>query len=306
MQIQFQSISGTPVFGKIWAEVAQPKGVLQIIHGMSEHIDRYQEFALWLNQHGFIVGGHDHLGHGKTGRQAGQLGYFCEEGPTALIRDSQMMTEQLSQRYPQLPIILLGHSMGSFILRNVLQQPVNANVCGAILMGTGGRRKELALAQKLVQLPAKLAPTTVNQLLQELVFGSFQYYFPESSKNAWLSANHENVRTYEADPNSGFVFTNNGFATLFSLIMQGTEKGWGQKVPMIPYLVISGAQDPVGNMGKGPIETAKDLRDSKHHVRLQLYPEYRHEILNENHHELVYRDILAWMNQTLDQTQKSL
>ncbi|MDA9472374.1 alpha/beta fold hydrolase [Enterococcus sp. 5H] len=288
-----------------WQPVAKPIGTVQIIHGMAEYIERYKEFAEYLTGLGYVVVGHDHLGHGES--SASGTGYFGKGDSVKLVlQDIDYVNVWIERHYPELPHFMLGHSMGSFALRNYLQlyQP---NISGAILMGTGKRAAMLSFGLSVTSILNKTAPNTTNEWLDQLTFGDYSKRFPENGRFNWLSKNQENVSNYEADHRMGFTFTNNGFYTLFSLVDGATRKNWAHNVEQeLPFLIISGEQDPVGDFGRGPRKVAKELNEA--HVKdisLVLFRELRHEILFESEKLEVYKTISQWLNKRLNSNDKS-
>jgi len=274
-----------------------PKAVVQLIHGMAEHIQRYDEFARFLNQLGFAVIGHDHLGHGESVQPSAPIyGFFGEQGPENVVTDIHQVKQWAVNRYPQLPYFMMGHSMGSFALRNYLQDyPVT--VQGVIFMGTGTSPLPLTAALPFIKKMAEKQPKKPAPFIDKLAFGSFSKKFPEASSFNWLSKNQANVADYENDPLMGFVFTNNGFATLFSLVKRANQKNWYQAIPKeLPILIISGAEDPVGDFSKGPAKIQKQLKHAGfQHVTLRLFPTLRHEILLETEKATVFQEIGHWL-----------
>lgn len=278
-----------------------PKAILQVVHGMAEYIERYHEFAEFLNRHNILVVGHDHLGHGQSVSQDDpHYGYFSEGDSMAhLIADTYQVTTKVKADYPQTPYFILGHSMGSFITRNYLKSYSN-EVNGAIIMGTGGPVLASQLVRPLTFLLNHYIPTKPNISLDSLAFGAFGDSFPDKEQPMnWLSLNQTNVTNYLADPLLGFTFTNNGFHTLFKLSGQANKRNWYKTIRKdLPILLISGEDDPVGQFGKGPANIAGELMNKGFkEVNLILYPKLRHEILNEESRHLVMRDIAAWLNE---------
>ncbi|MGC6770197.1 alpha/beta fold hydrolase [Enterococcus sp. LJL51] len=285
-----------------WKPKQQPIGIVQLIHGMAEYIERYTEFAEYLTRLGYLVVGHDHLGHGKSvDSKEPQHGYFGK-GRTEqiLIEDIDQVRQWTLGRYPELPYFMLGHSMGSFALRNYLQSH-HESVSGVVLMGTGTGSAAIPAALSITTGLNKLQPKKVNQWLDELAFGSFSKHFPEESRFNWLSKNQLNVQQYEEDALTGFTFTNNGFHTLFQLIHKANRSGWAERLPKnLSVLVISGEEDPVGGYGKGVRKVAKTLSSSGiKDVSLALFTELRHEILFEDEKEQVYGAISSWLARQL-------
>ncbi|WP_430598133.1 alpha/beta fold hydrolase [Enterococcus sp. AZ177] len=286
-----------------WEPTCEAIGTVQIIHGMAEYIERYHDFAKYLNDVGFVVVGHDHLGHGESVlHDQPKHGYFGKGEPvTFVLDDIHQVEEWIGENFPNLPHFMLGHSMGSFALRNYLQL-YRSEISGAIFMGTGKNAAMLSLALSLTKGLNLTAPEKQNKWLDHMAFGSFSKQFPEESRFNWLSRNQENVKEYENDPLTGFTFTNNGFYTLFRLVDGANREGWAQNIDQdLPILVISGEQDPVGDFGKGARKVAKELDEAGiKDVSLVLFAELRHEILLENEKTEVYKAIGAWLQKRLD------
>ena len=276
------------------------KATLLIVHGMAEHSGRYADFAQFLADHGIAVATYDHLGHGKTVKTQADLGFFADEHPMqSLLKDVIVMADQLQARHPEVPHFVMGHSMGSFIVRNVLKHHAH-RFAGAILMGSADANpltKVLVPANKLL---AKVAPKTPNPVFATVmnkVLNSKLKNRQSDSEFAWLSQNPEAIADYEADPLTGFDFTNNGFMTLFCLMDTGLNKHWAATIPKdFPMLFISGEDDPIGNMGRGIRRIVTRLNQQNFsNVDIQLYPNMRHEPLHEKDHQTVYQDILEWI-----------
>ncbi|WP_321386996.1 alpha/beta hydrolase [uncultured Enterococcus sp.] len=282
-----------------WEPKEQPKAVVQLIHGMAEYIERYNEFAEYLTALGYLVVGHDHLGHGKSVNQdLPQHGYFGK-GDTAqhVIDDIERVRARTAEDYPEMPYFMLGHSMGSFALRCYLQKYV-VPLAGVVLMGSGTGSTVIPTALSITVGLNRLQPKKVNHLLDDLAFGSFSKKFPEPGRFNWLSKNQENVRNYEEDELTGFTFTNNGFHTLFQLIHGANRKGWSDDIPKeLPILLISGEKDPVGGYGKGVRKLAKTLDTSgTKDLSMVLFTELRHELLFEVEKQQVFEKIGMWFN----------
>lgn len=287
----------TPLHVCAWNYVKEPRGVVQLIHGMTEYIERYAYFAQYLNKLGFIVVGHDHLGHGASVDPDEPIyGFFGENGVKTLLSDIDQVKQWAQTNYPNVPYFMLGHSMGSFALRTYLQvYPVD--IQGAIFMGTGTQPKGLTLAYPLIKRMAKVKPKTTGTVINKMAFASYNKPFKEASPFSWLSKNPENLRRYEADPKLGFTFTLNGFETLFALVSRANQKNWMAPIPKtLPILIISGAEDPVGDFGKGPKKIAKDLEENGFYdVTLNLFDTLRHEILLEKEFQEVVDRIEDWL-----------
>lgn len=277
------------------------RGVVQIVHGMSEYVERYEEFAEFLTSRGFVVTGDDHLGHGKSVPEGGNFGYFCEQDPaTVVVRDVHRLKKMTQELYPQVPYVIVGHSMGSFILRNYLCKYATG-ISGAVIMGTGMPSKALLLASKATAAVIRLfcGDRHVSGFINRACFGSYNKRVENPvSENAWLSANRSNVERYDEDPMCGFVFTVNGFRTLFELIDRLHKKENLAQIPAdLPIFMISGAEDPVGDYGAGVQAAYDSLTEAGlKNVEKKLYEGDRHELLNEDDRETVMQDICDWID----------
>lgn len=285
-------------------EAEKPVCIFQVVHGMAEHIERYDEFARFLAQKGILVVGDDHLGHGKSVPEGGTYGYFCkEDAANVLVRDEHRLKKMMQEQYPGVPYLIMGHSMGSFIVRNYLFN-YGSGVGGAVIVGTGMQSKFTLLAARTVTAIQKLflGPKHVGRFIDKASFGKFNDRFRPVRTNAdWLSRNEENVDRYLADPMCGFVFTLNGFAALFQLIRNCYDVEKIEKMPkQLPILLLSGADDPVGNYGKS-VETVYHsyLEHGMQNVQMKLYEKDRHELLNEVDREQVYGEIYRWILQRI-------
>ncbi|OXL23565.1 lysophospholipase [Psychrobacter sp. DAB_AL32B] len=268
---------------------------------MAEHSGRYADFAQFLADHGIAVATYDQLGHGKTVKSAKDLGFFGHEHPVqSLLKDVIIMADSLKARHPTVPHFVMGHSMGSFIVRNVLKHHAR-DFTGAILMGTADANPLTKVLLPVNKLLAKAAPKKPNTILANAmnkVLNSKLNNRISSSQFAWLNEDPAAVEAYEADPLNGFTFTNNGFMTLFTLMEAGLNKNWATTIAKdFPILFISGENDPIGDMGRGIRKIASRL-EKQHfsNVSAQLYPHMRHEPLHEKNNNVVYQDILDWLN----------
>ena len=275
-------------------------GVVQIIHGMAEYVERYAEFAQFLTEKGFVVTGEDHLGHGGSVGENG-CGYFCEQDPaTVVVRDVHRLKKLTQQIYPYVTYIILGHSMGSFILRNYLYR-YGTGISGAVIMGTGMQPGPMLMAAKAVAAVNKafFGSRHVSRFLDGLAFGSYNKRFaPARTDKDWFSRDTAVVDRYIEDPKCGFIFTVNGFQTLFELIHRCQKPENLQKIPEgLPVLIISGEEDPVGAYGEGVRKTAQAMEKSgMKRLTVRLYPAYRHELLNELERITVMEEIYDWIN----------
>jgi len=286
------------IFARIYYPEGTPKGILQLAHGMAEHIDRYDEFAKILCAQGYIFAANDHAGHGRSLKDEAHKGYFAaEDGWTAVVEDLREFRGILKAEYPELPYILMGHSMGSFLARTYAARYPD-EMDALIISGTSGKNPVLGIAKWLAAREIKKrGAMTPSLLLNKLAFGSYNKQFkPERTGFEWLTTVESIVDAYVADPLCGFPFTAAGFRDLFNGLGEVSESAWAGKVPNVPILVFSGDCDPVGANGKGVREVADALITSGHDVKLKLYPGCRHEMLNEACKEEVFGDILNFLS----------
>lgn len=282
----------------------RPVAVLQIIHGMAEYIERYEETAKFFTDRGFVVTGNDHLGHGKSVEEGGKYGYFCPGDPaTVVVRDVHRLKKMTQSMYPGVPYFILGHSMGSYILRNYLCR-YGAGIQGAVIMGTGMPPGALIAAAKAAAALQGLfcGGAHVSRLLDKMAFGDYNKHIADLRTDVdWLSCDEENVDRYKADPLCGFVFTVNGFRTVFELISRIQKTENLEKIPKeLPLFFVAGTGDPVGDYGEG-VKRAYDSLDDvgMEHLALKLYEGDRHEILNEADGKQVMQDIYDWIRPKL-------
>lgn len=280
------------------------RGVVQIVHGMAEYVERYEEFARFLTECGYVVTGEDHMGHGKSVGKDGKFGYFCEQDPaTVLVRDVHRLKKATQAEFPDVPYIIMGHSMGSFITRNYMLR-YGTGISAAIIMGTGMQPKVLIAASKAIAGIQQVfcGSEHVSKLLDRLAFGNYNKKIKDVKTPAdWLSRDNKKVEQYVADPLCGFVFTVNGFRTLFELISRLHKPENLEKIPKtLPVLVVSGTADPVGDYGKGVQKAYASLKGvGLENVRLKLFEGARHELLNETNRDEVMQYICNWIEETV-------
>lgn len=293
-----------PVAGHLWFDPqTPPKAVVQISHGMAEYLLRYRDFAEYLVEQGFAVCGNDHLGHGETSGTQYPDGFFApKNGRFYVLRDLYTMCQLAKKRWPGVPYILFGHSMGSFYARWFVESYPSA-VDAAVFCGTAGKNPAAGAAILLTDIiQAFKGAQYRSPLCNQLAFGSYLKRIPDAkSPNAWLSVSEENVLRYDADPKCGFLFTVSAFHELTSILQHVNTQEWVNSVPkQLPILLIAGAEDPVGNYGAGPQEVAQRLQAAGvQSVQLTLYDGLRHEILNEACCAQIYAEIAAWCKQAV-------
>lgn len=282
----------------------KPIAILQIAHGMVEFIDRYDGFAEYLCSKGFLVTGNDHIGHGGSVNSEEDWGYFGDNGNRHLLDDMHELTKIIRKEYPGLPYFLLGHSMGSFYARQYLGEYGN-ELKGAIIMGTGFEplfkvKSGMALCKMIA---AFRGWRHRSDLVNDIAFGSYGRKFePLRTRADWLSKDEAIVDWYVDEPRCSFKFTLNGYYEMFKGIARLHDKKLLAKVPKdLPILLVSGQDDPVGSFGKEVEAAAKSLRDAGvKNVEIKLYPNDRHEILNETDKEVVYVDLYRWLDNLIE------
>lgn len=272
------------------------KAVVQISHGMAEHAARYLRFAEYLCAHGFAVVLHDHIGHGKSVSSPEMLGYFGEHGEQYFIEDMKTVTDWAKKEYPELPLLLLGHGMGSLIARKYTAQ-YGSLLAGAVYSGTSGSNPALGFGLLLCDMLIKIKGAKHrSRLLDKIAFGAYNKKTEKRTPCDWASRDEKEVDKFIADPLCGYMYTVSGMQALFLTVREISKDSWYASVPKnLPILLISGSMDPIGNYGKGVQEVYRRLKDTDHrNVQIKLYDGARHEILNETNREEVFRDILSF------------
>ena len=288
-----------------WKPEGEVRAVLQICHGMVEYIKRYDEFAQFLCEKGFYVVGNDHLGHGKSVQSKSEYGFFEKKyGNACVLGDIHTLRQRTVKKYPEMPYFILGHSMGSSLLRQYIQMYGNG-LSGVVLMGvvTDHRRSSLLFVKQLCRLMAAVRGWHYrSRMVDELVTGSFNKKFkPSVTRADWITSDKEHLDAYVTDPLCSFMFTVNAYYSMMAGMLGMQKKENISMIPKsLPVLFVSGAEDPVGNFGKGvrkvcEIYKSAGLRD----VSLKLYEGDRHEILNETNREQVYQELYEWFEEKL-------
>ncbi len=299
-EIRFRSSDSVRmVKGWIYAPKDNIKGIVQISHGMCEHIGRYRHFINDLTKQGYIVCGHDHIGHGESSAPE-EYGYFGEKkGYRNLVFDLHYMSLIAKKEYPDLPLFLFGHSMGSFVARLYLSKYSN-ELSGVILCGTSGPNALLPTALAACRSVIALkGPLYRSPMLDRLAFGAFnQKILPVRTSNDWLTRKESAVDDYLKDPKCTFIFTASGYHDLFEMISLINQPSWYQTLDCrLPVFLISGDMDPVGNYGKGIWKVFRSMEDAGvQDVTMTLYPQARHELLNELNYDEVLSDIVQWLD----------
>lgn len=294
---------GCSIHALEWAPEGPPRGIVHLVHGISEHIGRYDETARFLAEHGFLVCGEDHLGHGRTVTD-GSYGFFApENGWTLAARDVRALRKLEGARHPNLPYFLLGHSMGSFLTRTYLiLWP--GTVSGAVLMGTGQEPAPLvALGKRISALECRrLGPRGVSPLVHTLSLGAYNRRFrPSRTPSDWLSRDPAEVDAFLADP----LCQSRPTVSLVRDMMGGLQliarrDQLARMDPSVPVCFLSGQEDPVGGMGRGVEQVVRMFQDAGcRDLSLHLYPGARHELFHEQNRREVWADLLDWLEDRL-------
>lgn len=288
----------------LWQPDAQsvaPRGIVQIVHGMAEHIDRYEPFACYLVSQGFVVCANDHAGHGKSVQDENDLGHLpVEGGNDVLIEDVHELRCMTAARFAStVPYVMFGHSMGSFVTRCYLTRH-GEGLAAAVLCGTGQQPRPLARAGNMLSrlIAAFRGERHRSAFIDSLGAGSFGKAIADARTEVdWISTDSAVVDAYIADPACGQMFTVGGYASLTALTLEATDTARARLVPHeVPLLFVAGAQDPVGECGAGVRRAVDEYRTAGvMSVDLKLYDGMRHEILNEPGKEGVYADIERWL-----------
>ena len=298
-EFYFDSHGAGKIRCRSWLPQGAPRAVVQLVHGIAEHVDRYDGFARFLTEQGFAVVAEDHMGHGKSINGEGIRGYFHGGWFTA-VADTHHLLELTREAYPGIPYILFGHSMGSFMARTILCKYPDSGITAAIICGTGWQ-PTLALPAliKAADLIGKRSGETVpSKALEAMAFGSYNKRVERKRTVCdWLTRDNAVVDAYMADPLCGFTPSAGLFRDMLSGIryIQKPENLNAMKKDL-PVFFIAGGDDPVGSYGKGVQKAAEAFRQAgMQDVTVKLYPLCRHEILNEINKEEVCQDILSWI-----------
>lgn len=274
----------------------QPTGILQLVHGMAEHRERYHDFMNFCAEQGLVVIIHDHRGHGASVKSPEDYGYFYENGLEGIIEDVYQVTKYVRERFPDLPLTLFGHSMGSLVVRCYIKK-YDAEIDGLVVCGSPSKRLGSGVGLQVAKILKHIQGEHYrSQFVNDLSFGGYTKKFPgEKSINSWIVSDPAVVEAYDADERDGFVFTLNGFEVLFGLMQQAySKKGWAMNNPGMPILFIAGAEDPCIIDEKHFQEAVNFLRERGYNnVLSKLYPGMRHEILNEVGKQQVWQDVVA-------------
>lgn len=300
--LSFLSSDGTTTcIGDLWLPEATPLGIVQIIHGMVEHFRCYDHVAKVFTEAGYMVCGIDQLGHGRTTPNPDKRGVFDHlHGASQLIEDQHLLRTLISERYPKLPYIVLGHSMGSFVARGYISR-YGQGLAGAVIMGTAWTGIA-RVSKPFMRVIARFHGWDYRSaFVDSLGAGGYNKRFEGTGAQTgyeWLSSDPARPLAYAADPDCGWMFSISGYYTIANLLDEIQDKAALARIPHeLAILILSGEEDPVGNNGKGPKKLFDVLRQAGlNKVELKLYPGARHELHNERNRAQVFADIIAFLN----------
>lgn len=280
------------------------RAVVQISHGMVEYIERYEEFAKFLTDRGFLVVGHDHAGHGKSAEKEEDFGYFGNYGnnpSNVLVRDMHKLRTKIQNENQGIPYFMLAHSMGSYMLRKYITI-YGDNLDGAIIVGTGFIAQPAVIFIKMLTKTLSVfkgwryRSSFIQQLTYTKPYRKYDLTGKDIERN-WLTKDLEIVKKYYAKKECRFTFTLNAYMGLFCAVGYDAKIKNAKKIPKdLPLLMISGEEDPVGDLGKGVKKAYKmykavGIKD----ITCKLYPGDRHEIINETDRYIVFEDVYKWL-----------
>ena len=298
-KLPFRSGAGKLLCLTVWQPEGEIRAVVQLAHGMAEHIARYDRLARTLCAAGYAVAGHNHLGHGYDADEK-DLGFFADKGGwDIVVEDVHTARLLLEEHFDHKPHILLGHSMGSFVAREYLLRHARG-LSGCLISSTGWYPAPIcSFGMLTARLCGVFGGWHKPAPLVDKISSSEQNknFEPARTKFDWLSRDRAQVKKYIDDPLCGFPFTAKGYGDMF----EGLTRLYPEKLsPMekeIPVYLFSGDKDPVGGNGKGVEKVAQEIRDAGvKEVTVKLYPDGRHEMFNELNQEEVWNDLIGWLN----------
>ena len=281
----------------------KPIGFFQVVHGMTEYIGRYERFMTEMAEQGWICFGHDHLGHGHTVNDASELGFIASEGGADLLqRDVKKVADAVIKHYTpagtKMPYVLMGHSMGSFIVRLATEKKYVAPD-RLIVMGTGGPNPVAGMGLVLIKIIKRLrGERHISKLLEKMAFGNYNDAWgggTDTDTDPWLTSIESVRMRYYGDPLCTFKFTVSAMGDLITLTKEANRKEWFTNMPKnVPVLLVSGEADPVGDFSEGVEKVHNGLIRAGVRSEMKIYENARHEILNDISYDAVVRDILSF------------
>ena len=288
-----------------WKPETEIKGVIQIAHGVTEYILRYENFAEFFTQKGFVVVGNDHLGHGQSIAPNGKPMYFGPNGSwNFVVKDIDTCKQMTKKKYPNVPYMILGFSLGSFLVRTYLIDYAQEPLDGAIIMGTGYIPNfKIAIAKMMANKEAKkVGEENTSPVIKSLTFETYNKLFkPNRTAFDWLCSNEEALDEYIKDPLRGENYSAGLFREMLTGMQYTAELKNIQKMnKKMPIFLLSGDKDPVGEFGKGVIKTHEIFKKAGiEDLEIKLYPNLRHDILHEKCKDTIYNDIYLWLKKKM-------
>ena len=283
--------------GRVYYPEGTPKGLLHVVHGMTEYIARYDRFMTRMCDEGYVVFGYDHLGHGRTAENEDELGFIAhKDGWKRLAEDVGVFANEIKKDYPDLPYYMMGHSMGSFIVRIAAKDVIVPDKL--IVMGTSGPNPAAGPGLFLTKVIKLFRGEKHRSLFLCLIaFGSYNKKFKEEKDiRSWLTKDPESRDKYRNDKYCTYIFTTSAFSDLMKLIRNCNSGKWFKGFPeKVPVMLVSGGDDPVGNYGKGVTKVYDKLKKAGKDAKMKLYPNNRHEILNDTAYDEVTADIIDFL-----------
>ncbi|GBU10836.1 hydrolase [Erysipelotrichaceae bacterium] len=290
------SHDGTQIFIRIWV-IPMPKAIIQIVHGMAEHSERYCDFAASCNAAGFSVYATDHRGHGQTVKNARDFGYIGENGFENMVEDEFALLNDVQTKIAgEIPYFILGHSMGSFLVQRFIQKH-SENIAGALIIGSTGYNKNTRLGQKVAALFEKITKDKPSRLLEKIIFTGYNSKTAKKTDFDWLATDETVVANYITDDFCGNTFPPSFYNQLMAFLGKIADINERRQIlPNFSIFILSGAADPVGLYGKGVQELFWQYEDvGLTNITMKIYPKSRHEILNDIEKAEVYDDIKNWI-----------
>lgn len=300
----YPSSGGGQIYYGRWEPERAPKGIVQIVHGIAEHIQRYEEIATYLNSKGYLVVAEDHMGHGRSVGAKNTQGHL-NGGWWNAVADTYCLLQKTKNEFPNVPYVLFGHSMGSFLVRTILQDYPNSGISGCILCGTGWV-PDLALKSGIAmtkEVCRRFCPEKPNSALLALMFRGYnrRIEHPRTPYD-WLTRDTPTIDAFMADPMCGSAVS----ASLMQDMLTGilyiqNPVNLSKMNKRLPVHFIAGGDDPVGDYSNGVRKTVDAFRQAgMQKVTCRIYPLCRHEILNEINRKEVFADITRWIQKTVD------
>lgn len=299
-QFTFESEDHQTITAQKWVADGQPKACIQIAHGMAEHIERYDEFAMNLAQEGYAVYGNDHRGHGKTAGTLENVGYFADQdGFNLVVQDMKQLTDIIREAFPGIPVFLFGHSMGSLLSRNYITKHADS-LKGLILSGVMGDLGEMSepVINMIKGEAQEKGPKAPSAIMADLTGKSRNEAFePARTDFDWLTRDEKQVDKYIADPFCGSDFSCGYWIDFLTGLQETSEQEKAGKLPQnLPVFFLSGDKDPIGNNGQAVKDVCQTYKNAGvKDVTIKLYPEGRHEMINEPNKSEVFQDIFQWV-----------